>query len=87
MTKETQLPTAEKHVDFHIMQEGVKHIGRVQIMQDYALNSSKVHRIMADSGIVAVPYINRHFYPEPAVRAYFKGLGIAQVSQAPERTK
>lgn len=85
MTQETPIPTAEKRVDFHIMQEGVKHIGRTQISQDYALHSSKVHRLINESGIAAVPFINRHFYPEPAVREYFNSLGIKQISQAPER--
>lgn len=87
MTKETPILTAEKRVDFHIMQEGVKYIGRVHIMQDYALNSSKVHRLMVESGIAAVSFINRHFYSEPAVRAYFNALAIKQVRQAPERIK
>jgi hypothetical protein len=87
MTTEKPLPTAEKTVDFSIMQDGVPCIGRPQIAQDYSLHPSKVHRLLNESGIAPVLFINRHFYPEPAVRAYFAGLQIKQVSRAAKRTK
>jgi len=86
-TKKTPIPTAPSTVDFHIYQGDVKHIGRVQIAQEYGMNSTKVHRLLGDSGIEVVHFVNRHFYPEPAIRQYFESLGIKQVSQAPERTK
>lgn len=58
--------------------EGIKCIGRKQIAHDYRLSSSKAHRMLAASGITPVAFTNRHFYPEPEVRAYFERLSIAQ---------
>ena len=87
MTAKTQIPTAEKSVDFHIVQGGVEYIGRAQIAQDYDLHPTKVHRLLNDSTIVPVGFVNRFFYPEPAVRKHLESLGFKQVSQAKKSTK
>lgn len=87
MTTKTEIPTVEKRVGFHIVQGSVEYIGRAQIAQDYDLYPTKVHRLLNDSTIVPVGFVNRFFYPEPAVRAYFESLGIKQVSQVKNSTK
>jgi hypothetical protein len=87
MTIDNPIPTAEKHVNVAILIEGVKYIGRPQIAKDYDLHPSKAHRLLTDSDLVPVLYLNRHFYAEPAVRAHFGSLEFKQPTRAAERTK